>query len=63
MTYSLKGRTAIITGGSQGLGLAIAHAYVAAGASILLCARDAEALNTAREELIASAISRTNSRH
>lgn len=53
MTYSLRGRTAIITGGSQGLGLAIAHAYVAAGASILLCARDPEALNTAREELIA----------
>jgi NAD(P)-dependent dehydrogenase (short-subunit alcohol dehydrogenase family) len=55
MTYSLKGRTAIITGGSQGLGLAIAHAYVAAGASILLCARDAAALGTAREELIARA--------
>jgi NAD(P)-dependent dehydrogenase (short-subunit alcohol dehydrogenase family) len=55
MTYSLKGRTAIITGGSQGLGLAIAHAYVAAGASILLCARDAQALNTARNELIAQA--------
>ena len=55
MTYSLKGRTAIITGGSQGLGLAIAHAYVAAGASVLLCARDAEALKTARKELIARA--------
>ncbi len=55
MSYSLKGRTAIITGGSRGLGLAIARAYVAAGASILLCARDPEALNTAREELIARA--------
>jgi len=55
VTYSLKGRTAIITGGSQGLGLAIAHAYVAAGASVLLCARDAEALKTARKELIARA--------
>lgn len=55
MAYSLKGRTAIITGGSQGLGLAIAHAYVAAGASVLLCARDAEALKTARKELIARA--------
>jgi NAD(P)-dependent dehydrogenase (short-subunit alcohol dehydrogenase family) len=53
MTYSLRGRNAIITGGSQGLGLAIAHAYVAAGASILLCARDADALNIAREELYA----------
>lgn len=55
MTSSLKGRTAIITGGSQGLGLAIAHAYVAAGASILLCARDPETLNTARNELTACA--------
>lgn len=55
MTFSLKGRTAIITGGSQGLGLAIAHAYVAAGASILLCARDPESLNTARNELTARA--------
>lgn len=55
MTYSLKGRTAIITGGSQGLGLAIAHAYVAAGASMLLCARDPEALNTARKGLVARA--------
>jgi len=53
--YSLKGRTAIITGGSQGLGLAIAHAYVAAGANILLCARDGEALNTARDDLISRA--------
>lgn len=55
MTSSLKGRNAIITGGSQGLGLAIAHAYVAAGANVLLCARDAAALTTAREELIARA--------
>jgi len=55
MSYSLSGRAAIITGGSQGLGLAIAHAYVTAGASILLCARDPKALNTAREELIARA--------
>jgi NAD(P)-dependent dehydrogenase (short-subunit alcohol dehydrogenase family) len=55
MTYSLKGRNAIITGGSQGLGLAIAHAYVAAGASLLLCARDAGGLNAARQELIARA--------
>ncbi|PYS49855.1 MAG: dehydrogenase [Acidobacteria bacterium] len=55
MTYSLKGRAAIITGGSQGLGLAIARTYVAAGASLLLCARDAETLNHARDELLALA--------
>jgi NAD(P)-dependent dehydrogenase (short-subunit alcohol dehydrogenase family) len=35
--------------------LAIAHAYVTAGASILLCARDDKALNIARAELIARA--------
>lgn len=51
MTYSLAGRAAVITGASQGLGLAIAHAYVAAGASVLLCARDAEALEHVRVRL------------
>jgi NAD(P)-dependent dehydrogenase (short-subunit alcohol dehydrogenase family) len=51
MTYSLKGRAAIITGGSQGLGLAIARAYCRAGASVLLCARDGEALAAAASEL------------
>ncbi len=40
MSQPLAGRNAIITGANQGLGLAIADAYVAAGASVLLCARD-----------------------
>ncbi len=47
MTYSLEGRAAIITGASQGLGLAIAQAYVTAGASVLLCGRDGEMLEQA----------------
>ncbi len=51
MIYSLEGRTAIITGASQGLGLAIARAYVKAGASVLLCARDERLLQEAREEV------------
>ncbi len=42
MSQPLAGRNAIITGANQGLGLAIADAYVAAGASVLLCARDAD---------------------
>jgi NAD(P)-dependent dehydrogenase (short-subunit alcohol dehydrogenase family) len=49
MVYSLENRNAIITGASRGLGLAIAKAYVQAGASVLLCARDADALERARE--------------
>ena len=51
MRYTLDGRAAIITGASQGLGLAIARAYVMAGAGVLLCARDAARLERAREEV------------
>ncbi|HTW43290.1 MAG TPA: SDR family oxidoreductase [Solirubrobacteraceae bacterium] len=48
----LAGRTALITGASQGLGLAIARAYLDAGASgICICAREAGALERALEEL------------
>jgi NAD(P)-dependent dehydrogenase (short-subunit alcohol dehydrogenase family) len=51
MSYSLRGRGAIITGANQGLGLTIAQAYVEAGASVLLCARDAHLLEKARVEI------------
>jgi len=52
MGYSLAGRNALITGASQGLGLAIARAYVKAGAAVLLCARDTEMLDEARRQLV-----------
>lgn len=48
---ALAGRAALITGANQGLGLAIARAYVEAGASVFLCARDAERLEAARREV------------
>jgi len=57
MKSPLEGRAAIITGASQGLGLAIARAYVKAGASVFLCARDATMLGQAREEVMALATS------
>jgi NAD(P)-dependent dehydrogenase (short-subunit alcohol dehydrogenase family) len=47
----LQGQNAIITGASQGFGYAIAQAYLEAGASILICARNAERLESARAEL------------
>ena len=51
----LQGRTAIITGASQGLGLAIAMQYVAAGASVIICARDEGMLSGAADVLKRSA--------
>ena len=57
MSQPLPGRNAVITGANQGLGLAIAEAYVAAGASVLLCARDEALLEEARQTLAAKAAS------
>jgi NAD(P)-dependent dehydrogenase (short-subunit alcohol dehydrogenase family) len=51
----LVNRAAIITGASQGLGRAIAGAYVQAGASVLLCARDGGMLESVRQELLSTA--------
>jgi 3-oxoacyl-[acyl-carrier protein] reductase len=47
----LAGRAALITGGSRGLGLEIARAFVGAGASVMLCARDKHELETAGASL------------
>ncbi|MEI6179937.1 MAG: SDR family oxidoreductase [Chloroflexales bacterium] len=55
MIYSLEGRAALITGANQGLGLALARAYVQAGANVMLCARNTELLAQARSELSALA--------
>ena len=51
MSGALSGRHALITGASQGLGLAIARAYVREGASVFICAREATTLESARREL------------
>jgi NAD(P)-dependent dehydrogenase (short-subunit alcohol dehydrogenase family) len=47
----LAGRCALITGASQGLGLSIARTFLAAGADILICARDEEKLEESRAAL------------
>jgi NAD(P)-dependent dehydrogenase (short-subunit alcohol dehydrogenase family) len=49
--FRLDGRTALITGGSRGLGRAMARALAEAGADLVLVGRDPDALATAREEL------------
>jgi NAD(P)-dependent dehydrogenase (short-subunit alcohol dehydrogenase family) len=49
----LPGRTALITGGSRGLGLGVARLYAARGARLVLVARGEAALRSAAEELSA----------
>ena len=51
MRYDLTGSSAIVTGATQGLGLAIARAYVQAGARVAICGRDHKAVQAARKEL------------
>jgi NAD(P)-dependent dehydrogenase (short-subunit alcohol dehydrogenase family) len=48
MDVRLDGRTAIITGGSKGLGLAIAREFAASGANVAILARGAESLAESR---------------
>jgi len=54
--FSLKGRTALVTGGSRGLGLQMAHALGEAGARLLISARKQAELDSAAAELSAAGI-------
>jgi NAD(P)-dependent dehydrogenase (short-subunit alcohol dehydrogenase family) len=47
----LDNRCALVTGASRGLGREIARKYLEAGASLAICARDAQSLETAAAEL------------
>ncbi|MEN5094498.1 SDR family oxidoreductase [Pseudomonas protegens] len=51
--FSLQGRTALVTGGTRGIGKMIAKAFVEAGARVYICARDPEACRQTAEELAA----------
>jgi 3-oxoacyl-[acyl-carrier protein] reductase len=51
MKLSAEGRNVVITGGSQGLGLATAKCYVEAGANVAILARRAQPLEEARAVL------------
>jgi NAD(P)-dependent dehydrogenase (short-subunit alcohol dehydrogenase family) len=49
--FSLRGRRVLITGGSRGLGRAMAQALAEAGAALVLVGRDEQSLRQAEEEL------------
>jgi gluconate 5-dehydrogenase len=49
--FSLQGQTAIITGGSKGLGLAIAEGFASAGATLVLVSRHREEVEAAAKRI------------
>jgi NAD(P)-dependent dehydrogenase (short-subunit alcohol dehydrogenase family) len=48
---ALNGRTALVTGSSRGIGLAVARALAAAGARVVVNSRDPDAVRAAAEQL------------
>jgi 3-oxoacyl-[acyl-carrier protein] reductase len=51
MDMNMNDRVAIVTGGSKGIGLAVARAFATAGAKVAIIARGAEALEEAQQSL------------
>jgi 2-deoxy-D-gluconate 3-dehydrogenase len=54
--FDLTGKTALITGGSRGIGAAIAAAFVAAGAKVALNSRGLEQLEKTADEVGAAVV-------
>ena len=51
MNLSMKDRVAVVTGGSKGIGIAVARRFAESGARVAILARAAQDLKSAREEL------------
>jgi NAD(P)-dependent dehydrogenase (short-subunit alcohol dehydrogenase family) len=57
MRIELAGKTAVVTGGSRGIGLGIARELAAAGCRVIICGRDPQALEAAIAQLKSAGLS------
>jgi NAD(P)-dependent dehydrogenase (short-subunit alcohol dehydrogenase family) len=58
MTTNLQNKRAIVTGGSKGIGLAIAQSLITEGTDVLICSRDQKAIDQAVSIIQPTAVGR-----
>src|SRR6266404_9871016 len=56
MDLGLKGKNVLVTGGSKGIGLAIADLFAAEGANVAICARNADDVSKVVKALAAKGV-------